>query len=161
MSDSRDVVSVSRVIDAPPDVIFALLADPSRHQDFDGSGTVRDAKEQPERLRLGSTFGMSMKLGLPYFMVNTVVEFEDNRRIAWQPHMSGPLGRVVGGRVWRYELEAVDGGTVVRETWDITQESVLSKWMVKGQGATTAANMAATLERIERVLTAGDDDASR
>ena len=35
-----------------------------------------------------------------------------------------------GGRIWRYELEPVDGGTLVRETWDISQEASLSKPLV-------------------------------
>ena len=39
-----------------------------------------------------------------------------------------------GGRIWRYELEPVDGGTLVRETWDISQEAGLSKPLV-GPGA--------------------------
>ena len=30
------------------------------------------------------TFGMSMKMGVPYSMSNTVIEFEPDRRIAWQ-----------------------------------------------------------------------------
>ena len=64
-------------------------------------------------------------------------------------------GNLGGGRIWRYELEPVDGGTKVTESWDITQESKLSKWMVKGQGEATRKNMAATLERIEQVLAAG------
>ena len=65
---------------------------------------------------------MSMKMGVPYSMVNTVVEFEENRRIAWQTRPDR-FGQLVGGRIWRYELEPVDGGTLVRETWDISQES--------------------------------------
>src|SRR5262245_46447710 len=146
MGDERDVVSVSRVINASPEVIFSLLADPSRHQDFDGSGTVREAKEQPERLRLGSTFGMSMKQGMSYSMVNEVVEFEDNRRIAWQPHMKA-FAWVSGGRIWRYELEPVDGGTRVTETWDISKEK--SKFFVRAAGKKTRANMDATLARID------------
>ena len=39
---------------------------------------------------LGSTFGMSMKLGVPYSMTNTVIEFEPDRRIAWQTVLAGP-----------------------------------------------------------------------
>ena len=151
MSDNRDVVSVERVINAPPETIFALLADPSRHQDFDGSGTVRDAKEQPERLRLGSTFGMSMKQGVSYSMVNEVVEFEENRRIAWKPHMKA-FAWVSGGRVWRYELEPVDGGTRVTESWDITKEK--SKVFVRPAAKKTRANMDATLARIDEIVTA-------
>src|SRR5215212_7794352 len=108
VAEDRDIVTVERVIPSPPGPIFDLLADPSRHRDIDGSGTVRNAKRVPERLGLGSRFGMSMKLGLPYSMVSTVVEFEEDRRIAWQTRGPTPLGRFVAGRIWRYELEPVD-----------------------------------------------------
>lgn len=155
MADPSDVVSVERTIAAPPDRIFDLLADPSRHQEIDGSGTVRDAKAGSQRLALGSRFGMSMKLGLPYSMVSTVVEFEENRRIAWQTRPLGFLAKFGGGRIWRYELEpAADGATVVRESWDISQEAAFSKPAVKRMAKPTASNMAATLERIEQVVTA-------
>jgi uncharacterized protein YndB with AHSA1/START domain len=145
-----DVVTVERVIPAPPEAIFALLVDPDRHHDIDGSGTVVKAKQGSQRLQLGSKFGMSMKVGIPYSMTSTVIELDEPRLIAWQTRGPGNLG---GGRIWRYQLEPVEGGTRVRESWDITHESKLSKWMVKGQGEATAKNMAATLERIEQVLT--------
>ena len=63
-----------------------------------------------------------MKMGVPYTVTNTVIEFEQDRRIAWQTVLAGPLGRFLGGRIWRYELEAVDGGTKVTESWDISQD---------------------------------------
>jgi uncharacterized protein YndB with AHSA1/START domain len=152
-----DTVSVERVIPAPPEKIFDLLADPARHQEIDGSGTVREAKGPSQRLELGSSFGMSMKMGLPYSMVSTVVEFEENRLIAWQTRGPGPLGRYVAGRIWRYELEPVEGGTRVRETWDITHESLLSKPLVKRLAPKeTGKNMAATLERIETLLSSSE-----
>ena len=116
MTDSRDLESVERVIPAPAADIFALLADPSRHQDIDGSGSVHDAKNPPQRVKLGDTFGMAMKRGVPYSTTNTVVEFEDDRRIAWKTGSTGFVGKVLGGPIWRYELEPVDGGTLVRET---------------------------------------------
>lgn len=149
-----DVETVERVIPAPPEAIFELLADATRHRDIDGSGTVRGAKGRPEPLKLGSTFGMSMKMGLPYSMVSEVIEFEPNRRIAWQTHGPGPLGRFVAGRIWRYELEPVDGGTRVRESWDIRHESFYTKPVVRRAAATTRDNMSKTLERIEELLTA-------
>jgi uncharacterized protein YndB with AHSA1/START domain len=150
---SADVVSVQRLIPAPADKIFALLADPHRHRDFDGSGTVREAKDVPDALKLGSTFGMSMKLGIPYSMVSTVVEYEQDKVLAWQtaPPYS-MVKRVAGGRIWKYELEPVDGGTLVRESWDISQEGFLSKPTVRMAANTTRKNMEATLERIEGVL---------
>ena len=150
----RDVVTVERVIAAAPEAIFDLLADPSRHCDIDGSGSVVGAKGGSERLGLGSSFGMSMKMGLPYSMVSTVIEFDENRRIAWQTTGPTAIGKHVGGRIWRYELEPVDGGTKVSESWDIRHESVFTKPVVRMSGGKTGENMAATLERIEQVLTA-------
>ena len=118
-------VSVERVVPAPPERIFDLLADPRRHKDIDGSGTLVQAVEGPERLSLGAVFGMDMCIGAPYRMTNTVVEFEEGRRIAWQPRpASAVASRAIGGRIYRYELTPVEGGTLVRETWDIRQEQV-------------------------------------
>jgi uncharacterized protein YndB with AHSA1/START domain len=152
VSDSTNTVSVERVIPAPPDVIFDLLADAARHAEIDGSGTVRGAKDESRRLERGSQFGMSMRMGLPYSMVNTVIELEENRRIAWQTRGPSIVGRVVGGRIWRYELEPVEGGTRVRETWDISQESPFTRPAVRMIAEKTRRNMAATLARIEEVL---------
>lgn len=154
MTDLKDVVSVERVIHAPPEAVFALLVDPSRHREIDGSGTVRDAKGEPQRLQLGSSFGMSMKMGLPYSMVSTVIEFEENRRIAWQTRGPTFIGKWVAGRVWRYEIEPVEGGCLVRETWDVSEESPLTRGIVRKGADHTRKNMEATLERIEEV-TAG------
>ena len=150
-----DVETVERVIPAPPEKIFELLVDPRRHHDIDGSGTVQDAKDSPERLGPGSTFGMSMKAGISYSMESTVIEFEENRRIAWQTKPPVSWGaKFGGGRIWRYELEPVDGGTRVRETWDISQEASLSKPLVARSGKKTADNMDKTLARIEQLVTA-------
>ena len=118
-----DVVSVERLIAAPPERIFELVADAAKHPLIDGSGTVREVQEgAPQRLSRGSEFGMSMRAGLPYAMVSKVIEYDDNRRIAWQSRPKGPIGMLVGGRIWRYELEPADGGTRVRESWDITRD---------------------------------------
>jgi len=150
---ANDVESVERVIPAPSDKIFELLADPRRHPDIDGSGSVRRAKECPERLALGSKFGMAMKLGVPYSMESEVIEYDENRRIAWQTRPPTPLGkRVAGGRIWRYELEPTDGGTRVRESWDISQERM--KAIVRPARKRTRQAMLDTLERIEALVTA-------
>jgi hypothetical protein len=63
----------------------------------------------PEPLRLGTKFGMNMKIGVPYLITNTVVEYEQDRLIAW---------RHWGRHRWRYELEPVEGGTEVTESFD-------------------------------------------
>jgi uncharacterized protein YndB with AHSA1/START domain len=140
-------VSVERVINAPASSIFELLADPSRHAEIDGSGTVKGTGEPSTRLSLGAQFGMNMKMGFGYRMVNTVIEFEDDRRIAWQPRPdSGLLAKAVGGRIWRYELEPVDGGTLVRETWDTSEEK--AKLFVTSMAPKVKKSIEATLQRI-------------
>jgi hypothetical protein len=153
MSDPRDTESVERVIPAPADAIFALLADPSRHRDIDGSGSVRDAKEPSQRVKLGDKFGMQMKAGIPYSMISTVIEFDDDRRIAWQSRPPGVFGKISGGRIWRYELEPVDGGTRVRETWDISQEIGVKPFLRNSRvHQHTRAAMEKTLANIEQLL---------
>ena len=153
MAEQQDVETVERVIAAPPEAIFAFLVDPRKHREIDGSGTVRDAKGEPQTLELGSTFGMSMKMGLPYSMESTVIEYEQNRLIAWQTHGPTRIGKYVGGRIWRYELEPVDGGTKVSESWDIRQESALTRPIVRKGAEKTRKDMAATLERIDGLVT--------
>ena len=150
-----DVETVERVIKASPEKIFAFLADASRHRDFDGSGTVRDAHEgTPQRLGLGTKFGMAMRLGIPYSMVSTVVEYEENRLIAWQPRPAYPIAdKLAGGRIWRYELEPVEGGTRVRESWDITHE--VWKPLVRPARGKTRQAMEKTLAKLEELVTAG------
>ena len=151
---NRDLVSVERVIPAPPEEVFALLSDPSRHAEIDGSGNVVETRgEAPERLHLGSEFGMSMKYFVPYAMKSRVIEYDENRRIAWQTVPVTPgSGLIAGGRIWRYELEPVDGGTLVRETWDISKERMLTKpWVARMKGK-TRENITTSLERLEQVL---------
>jgi uncharacterized protein YndB with AHSA1/START domain len=147
---TSDTASVERRIPASPEAIFALLADPRRHHELDGSGTVRAAKNTPATLSLGTSFGMSMHLGIPYSMVSTVIEYEPNRVIAWQTYPPGPARRLAGGRIWRYELTPADGTTLVRETWDISQERV--KALVRPARGRVIAAMTKTLERLEEIL---------
>ncbi|MEO8693161.1 MAG: SRPBCC family protein [Acidimicrobiales bacterium] len=153
MPTASDVETVERVIPAPASAIFDLLADPNRHADIDGSGMVRHSKPGTvERLSLGSKFGMSMKLGVKYSMVSEVVEFENERRIAWQTRPPSKFAaKFGGGRIWRYELEPVEGGTRVRESWDITHEKV--KFFVRPARKKTRKAMEKTLARIEELVT--------
>lgn len=151
---TRWVETVERTIPAPAAQLFDLVADPRRHKDIDGSGTVRDAIDLPERLAVGATFGMNMDFGGEYSMTSTVVEYDEGRRIAWQsrPARGSAWWRhLFGGRIWRYEMQPVDGGTRVRESWDLTRERL--RPLVWGYRAKTRSNMAMTLERLEALAT--------
>lgn len=159
---TRWVETVERVIPAPPERIWALVADPRRHQDINGNDTVREAFDVPPTLTVGSTFGMNMEFGGDYQMTSTVIEYDEGRRIAWQsrPAEQSASWRSTffGGRIWRFELDPVDGGTRVRETWDVSQEGKYgTRWLVRLYGAKTKVNMQQTLERIDKLATAPDN----
>jgi uncharacterized protein YndB with AHSA1/START domain len=149
-----NTVSVERVIKAPPDKIFALLADAGKHAGIDGTDSVNHASQASVPLSMGAKFGMAMRgrketLFVPYRTSNTVIEYEPDRRIAWKTTF---LGGRVGGRIWRYELEAAPEGTLVRETWDVSQDK--QKWMITSGSIPqqTAEGMRATLARIAELL---------
>ncbi|MGO9158482.1 SRPBCC family protein [Mycobacterium sp.] len=149
-----NTVSVERVIKAAPDKIFALLADAGKHASIDGTDSVNHASQASVPLAMGAKFGMAMRgrketLFIPYRTNNTVIEYEPDRRIAWKTTF---LGGRVGGRIWRYELEAAPEGTLVRETWDVSQDKqkrMITSGSIPEQ---TADGMRATLERIAKLL---------
>ena len=90
--------------------IFELLVDPTKHSLIDGSNTVKSVNWGPEKLTLGSKFGMRMRIRVPYRITNYVTEFEENKLIAW---------RHLGKWVWRYELTDLGNGkTRVAESFD-------------------------------------------
>lgn len=149
-----NTVSVERLIKAPAREIFALLADAGRHSSFDGSGTVDHATAQSIPLELGTKFSMRMRgrpetLFMPYTMSNKVVEFEPDRRIAWQPTSFGGL---VGGRIWRYELTPTEDGTLVRETWDVSKDRQRRYLKMGSMPRQAEDGMTATLARIAALV---------
>jgi uncharacterized protein YndB with AHSA1/START domain len=151
------VLTVERVVPAPPNAVFDVLADPAKHSLIDGSGMLRGSADPSEpRLTMGATFGMHMRLLVPYQTVNRVVEFEESRRIAWKTGPTGLAGRFLAGRTWRYELEPVAGGTRVRESWDIAEDHqrVLLK-LGNIYSNKTKRDMERTLERLS-ALVAGE-----
>lgn len=100
------------VVKAPAAEIFALVANPHRHPELDGSGTVRDSPVKgPDRLSEGAKFSVGMKqFGVPYKITSKVTAFEDNKVVEWQH----PLGHR-----WRWELqETSPTATTVTETFD-------------------------------------------
>ena len=111
-------VSRSVQVGAPVAEIFALIADPHRHPEIDGSGTVRavDVKG-PHRLSEGDKFTVGMtQYGLPYKITSRATAVQENRLIEWQH----PLGHR-----WRWELAEVSPGTTkVTETFDYSTAKV-------------------------------------
>ncbi|THJ37549.1 SRPBCC family protein [Candidatus Frankia alpina] len=107
-------ISRSVLVNAPVSELFAIVADPRRHHELDGSGTVRATVSGPPRLAEGATFSVNMKAyGLPYRITSKVTAFEENRLIEWR-HPVGHRWR------WQFTPESA-GSTRVTETFDYSE----------------------------------------
>lgn len=102
------LVGARIIIDAPAAKVFALVANPKMHPLIDGSRMVQGEMVGPEKLVLGSIFWMKMHQGLPYVMKNKVVEFEQDKLIAWMPLVRN---------IWRYEFRALDENRTEVTEW--------------------------------------------
>ncbi|MFD2090777.1 SRPBCC family protein [Blastococcus deserti] len=143
-------VSDTVTVDAPPAVVFAILADPRQHSRIDGSGSVGSVIAAPDRItRTGQTFTVRMRLfGVPYVIRNRVVEFEPDRRIAWR-HFTANR--------WRYELSpTADGGTTVTESFDTSRADGVTDAVVRWAGfpERNRQGITATLERLKKAAEA-------
>ena len=119
---NEKIKSARIVINAPAEKIFAILSDPRRHKEIDGSSTIQENISGPDKLVLGSKFGMQMHLGIDYRIRNTVVEYKENELIAW---------RHLGRWIWRYELVNIGPQqTQVTETFDASRAPLIAKaWL--------------------------------
>ena len=114
------IKSASIIINAPVTRVFDAVANPHLHAVIDGSKSVKSVIYGPERLSLGDKFGMNMQIGIKYKITNTVVEYEENKVIAW---------RHLGRWIWRYEFREISPNqTVVTESFDGTK-TPLNFWL--------------------------------
>ena len=131
MTKHAPSVSVSRDIDAPAHVLFRYLSRPANHAAIDGSGWVRGTDRQDALSGVGDVFEMKMfndTLG-DYLMENHVVEFEADRRIAWEPVLKATDNPEHQSRIgdnahlrWGWELTPQPGsGTRVTEFYDLSR----------------------------------------
>lgn len=129
MSESEQI-TVTGDVEASPEQVFALLADPARHPEIDGAGMLRGLADGGPIGAVGETFTMNMNNEVldDYRVQNTVTVFEPGRRIGWAPTgLSGDnldrLGDIEpGGHRFVWELEPNGGGgTTVTHTYDWSQ----------------------------------------
>ena len=102
-------VRASTTIDASPEAVFAVLADPSSHAAIDGTGWVRASLEGDRICAAGQVFRMAMYHDnhpeKDYEIANLVEVFDEPRAIAWKPGTESPTGALsFGGWTWRYDL---------------------------------------------------------
>jgi hypothetical protein len=150
-------VQVSRRVGVPAAVIFRVLADPRRHLELDGSGMLRGAVTTAPVSGVGDVFIMKMyyvELG-DYEMNNHVVEYEQDRRIAWEPapgrghRDAAEDDRSRWGHRWSYEL-VPDGpdATIVTESYDCSRAPAAARADM-ADGETWITSMTKTLELLE------------
>ena len=125
--DYPNTAAARIVINAPASKIFELLANPRAHASFDGSGSIKKSVSGPVRLHLGAKFGMAMKIKVPYRITNTVVAFEENKKITWCHLMKW---------TWSYELHDLGNSTTqVTEIFDGHSIPGFPRWWLKKTGA--------------------------
>lgn len=163
MADDCTPVEVSRRIEAPAARIFAILADPDRHLEIDGSGMLQGLASGSAISGVGDVFSMKMyfePLG-DYVMINRVVEYVIDRRIGWEPAPGDGASAqngdfavgVAPGHRWSFDLNP-DGeaATVVTEIYDCcAAPQALRRALRNGQ--TWIEAMTTTLARLDALCT--------
>jgi hypothetical protein len=138
-------VSYTVEVNAPAAELFAIVADPRRHHELDGSGTVRDNIVAPERLVAGARFSTKMRMfGLPYRITSTITALKPDELVEWRH----PLGHH-----WRWEFVAVSPTlTRVTETFDYRNtgpvKDGLNYYERTGFAKRNAAGIEATLTKL-------------
>jgi len=157
MTDER-IVSATRVINAPADVIFEHIADPARQPEWDGNDNLDSAAEGQRITDEGQAFFMTTTKG--DVRENLVTEFDEGRLIAWKPT---PVGGPVPGHLWRWELAPVedddaDGSgddyqgekTEVTHTYDWTELNDPAR--LERARWTTSDRLAASIDRLAELV---------
>lgn len=141
-SVTKDTVSATGIVDAPPWELFDLVRRPVNHPAIGGDGSVKASRSEGQILTgVGDAFGMSMKIGLPYLIRNTVKEYEEGSRIAW----AHP-----GGHRWRWEFEPTeDGRTRVTETFDLSTALLPFALRIAGYPGGHETNVRRSVENLQ------------
>jgi hypothetical protein len=146
----RRKVSRAAEVQAPAAELFAIVADPHRHGELDGSGTVLDTVAGPRQLTRDATFSVKMKqFGLPYKITSQVTDFDDGHVLEWRH----PLGHR-----WRWEFTPLsEDSTRVTETFDYSQAGSVRARSLElfGYPQKNAAGIEATLRQLQERYPAG------
>ncbi len=140
-AESRVAVA-TRTIEANAEVVFELIADPSRQPLWDGNENLAEAIGAQRVRAIGEVFSMTLTMGS--MRENHVVEFVEGRRIAWRP---AEPGKEPPGHLWRWEIEPVgDHRCVATHTYDWTDLRDESRFARATE--TTSERLAASIVRL-------------
>ena len=138
---------VSRWVEvaAPAAELFAYVADPRRHHEVDGSGTVFENIAAPAKLAAGERFSTKMRMfGLPYRITSTVTAVKPGALIEWRHPF---------GHRWRWEFDEISPTlTRVTETFDFRDtgavKDTLNYYTLMGFKKGNARGIEATLAKL-------------
>lgn len=145
--DATSIV-VSREVAAPPAALFALLADPRRHPDIDGSAMVRGDVDAGPITAVGQVFRMQVRhpRAGDYLTDNLVTRFEPDAVVAWR---TGAVDAEPPGWEWTWSLEPLADGTTrvsLHYDWsDVHDPAVLERVRFPG---VPREDLEATLDRL-------------
>lgn len=149
MTDHEEVprvVTASREIAADVARVFEFIADPALQPRWDGNGNLADAVAGQRVRNVGDVFCMTLT-GDRAVRENHVIEFEEGRRIAWEP---AEPRREPPGHVWRWELEPIDSSrTRVTHTYDWS--ALRDERRFARARATTEQQLRASLDRLAAI----------
>lgn len=151
-------LELTRLMNASPVALFAVISDPVGHVNIDGSGMLVAAQDSSPMTGVGESFVMNMDreaLGdIPlgkYQVRNTVTAFVPNELFEWNV---GGVDQPPFGHVYGYRLEpATDGATLVTLYVDWTgvrEGSVRDRFPI-----VPAHMLEKSLENLDRLVTAG------
>ena len=138
-------VSRSVEVAAPAAELFAYVADPRRHHEVDGSGTVHENITAPAKLAAGDRFSTKMRMfGLPYRITSTVTAVKPGALIEWRHPF---------GHRWRWEFDEISPTlTRVTETFDFRDtgavKDTLNYYTLTGFAKSNATGIEATLAKL-------------
>lgn len=142
-------ITVSRVIDAPVERVFAFLADPDRHPEIDGSGQLRRSRTHTALTDVGEVFTTEMhddEAG-NYRADNVVTTYVRDQAIGWAP---GPEGGEPTGHTYTFRLTPRGPDrTLVTQTYDW---AAVADDLVPEFPTTSRDELAAGLDRMAAAL---------
>lgn len=137
-------ISYRARVGAEPFQLWELAANPHRHHELDGGGSLTTKVSGPEYLTEGDTFNIWMwRYGVPYTLKMRVLTADPEREISWLHP---------GRHVWRWAFQpAREGGTWVTETFDYTRVKpiVIRGYNLMGVFHQNARNMRASLQQLQ------------
>jgi uncharacterized protein YndB with AHSA1/START domain len=145
------VISESRRIDAPATAIFAVLKDPTRHHQFDGSTMVRDSDAPPIEA-VGDRFIMRMhndEFG-DYEMRSEVIAYVPDHEIAWAPQRHDVVEESWNHR-WGWRLTPDGDATDVVAYFDCTRVPADGQRILRG-GEWSRPILRRSLENLENLF---------